>query len=142
MTVSGYGYSAWGTSPWGAEVGLVSIIRAFAAGDRVVIVDLDFAPQALGAQYPGDALNPASWLVVSSPQGEDRVVAQVEKLSDTRFRLVTLFALGPQAQTNIVSTHGRGSGLHDRCELSHPRWQRESVGACFAELHLSQPRPG
>ena len=38
MTVSGYGYSAWGTSPYGAEVGLVSIIRAFAAGDRVVIV--------------------------------------------------------------------------------------------------------
>lgn len=106
MTVSGYGYSAWGTSPYGAEVGLVSIIRAFAAGDRVVIVDLDFAPQALGAQYPGDALNPASWLVVSSPQGEDRVVAQVEKLTGTRFRLVTLFALGSHTQTNIVSTHG------------------------------------
>ena len=106
MTVSGYGYSAWGTSPFGAPVGLVSVIRAFAAGDRTVMVFLDFPPQALGPQYPGDALNPASWTVVSAPQNKDRVVALVEKISATQFKLTTLFALGSNTQANIVATHG------------------------------------
>ena len=65
MTVSGYGYQAWGTSPFGGlTVGVIDFVRAFAAGDRIVLVELNYEPQHLGAQYPGDALNPASWTVV------------------------------------------------------------------------------
>ena len=115
MTVSGYGYQAWGTSEWGGlSVGVIDFVRAFAAGDRIVLVELNYEPQHLGAQYPGDALNPASWTVVGpvrSAEGiitgtSDRVVASVEYVNATTYRLVTLFALGPATDTLTVSTVG------------------------------------
>jgi hypothetical protein len=115
MTVSGYGYSAWGTSEWGGlSVGVIDFVRAFAAGDRIVLVELNYEPQHLGAQYPGDALNPASWTVVGPVRNaegvitgtSDRVVASVEYVNATTYRLVTLFALGPATDTLTVSTVG------------------------------------
>ena len=100
MTVSGYGYQAWGTSPFGGlTVGVIDFVRAFAAGDRIVLVELNYEPQHLGAQYPGDALNPASWAVVGPVRNadgvitgtSDRVVASVEFVNATTYRLITLF---------------------------------------------------
>ena len=113
MTVSGYGYQAWGTSQWGGlSVGVIDFVRAFAAGDRIVLVELNYEPQHLGAQYPGDALNPASWTVVGPVRNaegvitgtSDRVVASVEYVNATTYRLITLFALGPATDTLTVST--------------------------------------
>jgi hypothetical protein len=113
MTVSGYGYQAWGTSQWGGlSVGVIDFVRAFAAGDRIVLVELNYEPQHLGAQYPGDALNPASWTVVGPVRNaegvvtgtSDRVVASVEYVNPTTYRLITLFALGPATDTLTVST--------------------------------------
>jgi hypothetical protein len=113
MTVSGYGYQAWGTSQWGGlSVGVIDFVRAFAAGDRIVLVELNYEPQHLGAQYPGDALNPASWTVVGPVRNaegvitgtSDRVVASVEYVNATTYRLITLFPLGPATDTLTVST--------------------------------------
>ena len=115
MTVSGYGYQAWGTSEWGGlSVGVIDFVRAFAAGDRIVLVELNYEPQHLGAQYPGDALNPASWTVVGPVRNaegvitgtSDRVVASVEYVNPTTYRLITLFPLGPATDTLTVSTVG------------------------------------
>ena len=115
MMVSGYGYQAWGTSQWGGlSVGVIDFVRAFAAGDRIVLVELNYEPQHLGAQYPGDALNPASWTVVGPVRNDegvitgtsDRVVASVEYVNATTYRLITLFALGPATDTLTVSTVG------------------------------------
>jgi len=115
MTVSGYGYQAWGTSEWGGlSVGVIDFVRAFAAGDRIVLVELNYEPQHLGAQYPGDALNPASWTIVGPVRNaegvitgtSDRVVASVEYVNATTYRLITLFPLGPATDTLTVSTVG------------------------------------
>jgi hypothetical protein len=115
MTVSGYGYQAWGTSPFGGlTVGVIDFVRAFAAGDRIVLVELNYEPQHLGAQYPGDALNSASWTVVGPVRNaegvvvgtSDRVVASVEYVDATTYRLITLFPLGPATDTLTVSTVG------------------------------------
>jgi hypothetical protein len=115
MTVSGYGYQAWGTSEWGGlSVGVIDFVRAFAAGDRIVLVELNYEPQHLGPQYPGDALNPASWTVVGPVRNaegvitgtSDRVVASVEYVNATTYRLITLFPLGPATDTLTVSTVG------------------------------------
>jgi len=115
MTVSGYGYQAWGTSPFGGlTVGVVDFVRAFAAGDRIVLIELNYEPQHLGPQYPGDALNPASWTVIGPVRNaagvitgtSDRVVASVEYVNATTYRLITLFPLGPATDTLTVSTVG------------------------------------
>lgn len=144
MTVYGYGYQAWGTSPYGGlTVGVVDFERAFAAGDRLVQVELNYEPQHLGAAYPGDALNPASWTVIGPTRDtagvivgtSDRVVASVEYVNATTYRLTTLFALGPATDTLVVST----VGLRNPLGAVQPNASISFNGCAQAPQLLAQP---
>jgi hypothetical protein len=135
-TAQGWGLGQWGTGTWGllVEQIFVTISTAQAIGDRLVEVTLSTIPQTLGAAYPGDALNPTSWSVTRD--GRELVVAAVEQVDETTFRLTTLFDLGNSTQINTVSTVGLRNAAGDVV----PNSSEGFFGCALAPL--SVPLPG
>lgn len=86
-----WGTGAWGTSPWGGLATTVPTFGAvFAAGDRLIRVNLDAAAQTISPNALGDALNPATWTVTVPSTGKVYTVLAVAQTGPTAFDLLLL----------------------------------------------------
>jgi hypothetical protein len=125
----GWGLGGWGTSLYGTSVA-PALEYAFATGDRGVRVHLSAPPQARGAAYAGDALNPATWRVTRDDTGADLVVASVSKYDTQTFDLVVLFPLGNADVSHTVVT----VGLRDAAGVRVPTSSAAFDGCTLAPL--------
>lgn len=124
-----WGLGGWGSSLYGVGAS-PALDYAFATGDRGVRVHLTAPPQANGAAYDGDALNPLSWRVVRDDTGADLVVAAVTRYDAQRFDLVLLFPLGPRGVQHTVTT----LGLRDSAGVQVPSSSTTFDGCGLAPL--------
>lgn len=89
--MSGFGLSPWGIGPWGLGLPLsVGTGAVYAAGDRVVRVELSSEPQHRSVTAPGDALNPATWQITVPSTGRVLTVISVAEINPTTYELLTL----------------------------------------------------
>jgi hypothetical protein len=58
-----YGTAGYGTTPYGGAAGAITIARAWATSTRTIHVETTTPAKADDPLDPGDALNPATWLV-------------------------------------------------------------------------------
>ena len=96
-----YGTSLLGSTLHGADLFLVS---AVAISTHDVQVTLSLAPRHLSASGPGDALNPATWVVQRVDTAEFFDIAEVVEESATVYTLHTLQPFG-----SVAVLHNAGS---------------------------------
>lgn len=103
----GWGKDEWGTSPWGAAVPLapLALDNARAISTKEVEVTLNRAPQAIAPTIPGDALNPATWVMQRLDTGAFFSVIAVRRTTSTTLVVTVLQDMGSvRVQHRILTT--------------------------------------
>jgi hypothetical protein len=96
-----YGTGVYGSSMLGTGISLVS---ATAVGTRLVDVVLSGPAMHVSTSSPGDALNPATWIVQNLDTLEYLDVVTVTALTPSSYQLLTLEPFGPVSVTHRVSS--------------------------------------
>ena len=106
MTFAGYGRDPWGLSPWGASAlgDGIHLVSAVALSTREVQVTLSGLALAEAQTAPGDALNPATWVLQRLDTMEYLNVVAVRPASPTAYILTTVQEFGAADVTHRVSS--------------------------------------
>lgn len=89
MSAAEYGYEELGFDPYGIDAS-VSVVSAYAIGERQVRVELAAFPLAQSVIDEGDALNPTTWVVQTSNEQFTVLSVSVVSSSPPVFELYTL----------------------------------------------------
>lgn len=103
---NGWGTDSFGTAPYGSNEAGVSIhmVGAVAISTNSVEVTLSGQPLAQNPVVPGDALNPLTWTIQRTDDGDFFDVASIQIVSPTKFVIFVLEQFGPANVTHIVSS--------------------------------------
>lgn len=101
--MSGFGLDAWGLGLFGGSGATpMALQSAVATGDRTVLVGFTVAPLQNSSIGLGDALNPASWVLLRMDTLVSFSVMSVRKVSDVLFELMTLEKFGDALITHRI----------------------------------------
>lgn len=97
---------SYGTSTWGGLSIATSIVRAYALGPKLILVEFDNPPTAVSRFIVGDTLNPFSWTVTNRATGDTLLVCGVEQQTTTQFRVQVTDEMGDQSTTHRIQATG------------------------------------
>jgi hypothetical protein len=102
----GWGLDPFGITPYGStEIGVgVHVVSAVAISTHEVRIILSEPPLATSAVVPGDALNPATWLIQRLDTGFVFHAVEVEQFSPTSFGVMTLEPFAPSNVLHQISS--------------------------------------
>lgn len=103
--MAGWGTGAWGTGPWGGATPQppLAIENAVATSTKEVTVTLNRDPQEIAPTVPGDALNPATWIIQRLDTSAFFSVLAVTKVTDLEYAIAVLEDFGSEKVTHRVS---------------------------------------